>query len=76
MNKIENKLMEEQRTFKFESDGEEETLYIPLVNDDEIVIMRKGLGYRIFVPSSKPFQPPEQFMYATEDEVLKFLGYE
>ncbi|WP_165844632.1 hypothetical protein [Staphylococcus saprophyticus] len=76
MNKIQSKLFEDGRTFEFENDGEEKTLYIPVGNEKEIVIIKRGLGYRLFIPSDKPFQPPEQVMYTTEDEVLKRLGYE
>lgn len=76
MNKTQNKLIENERTFEFESDGEEKTLYISVGNEKEIVIIKRGLGYRLFIPSDQPFQPPEQVMYTTEDEVLKRLGYE
>ncbi len=72
MNNIQNKLFEDGRTFEFENDGEEQTLYIPT---DRILIVKRKLGYRLFIPSDKPFESPMQFMYATEDEVLNKLGY-
>ena len=76
MNKIQNKLIEDERTFEFENDGEEKNLYIPVGNEKGIEIIKRGLGYRLFIPRAQPFQPPKEFMYETEDEVLKHLGYE
>ncbi|GEQ05529.1 hypothetical protein OXR01_13050 [Staphylococcus gallinarum] len=74
MNKIQSKLLEDGRTFEFENDGEEQALYIPTDNV-EIAIIKTKLGYRLSIPSDKPFEPPKHFIYATEDEVLNKLGY-
>lgn len=76
MNKIYDKLVEDNRTFDWNYDGERESINILIDDVKEIEIVKRTSGYDVFMPSDKPFVPPTQFKKTTEDEVLKILGYE
>ncbi|MDU0429192.1 hypothetical protein QVA60_01660 [Staphylococcus chromogenes] len=76
MNKIFNKLAEDNRSFDWNYDGEEESINIFIDDGKEIEIVKTTQGYDVFMPSDKPFVPPTQFKKATEEEVLELLGYE
>ncbi|NHM75398.1 MULTISPECIES: hypothetical protein [Staphylococcus] len=76
MNKIFNKLAEDNRSFDWNYDGERESINIFIDDGKEIEIVKTTQGYDVFMPSDKPFVPPTQFKKVTEEEVLKLLGYE
>ncbi|PTH70898.1 hypothetical protein BU586_02110 [Staphylococcus agnetis] len=76
MNKIFNKLAEDNRSFDWNYDGERESINIFIDDGKEIEIVKTTQGYDVFMPSDKPFIPPTQFKKVTEEEVLKLLGYE
>ena len=76
MNKIFNKLVEDDRSFDWNYDGGRESINILIDDVKKIEIIKRADRYDVFIPSDKPFVPPTQFKKVTEDEVLKILGYE
>lgn len=73
MDRIINKLFERHETFSIlESTDGEIIVTIPIYGYGEIEIIKND-NYKVNIPSTKPYTPPEMKTFQNETEAMAFL---
>lgn len=73
MDRIINKLFERHETFSvLENIGKEIIVTIPIYGYGEIEIIKND-NYKVNIPSTKPYTPPETKTFQNEFEAMSYL---